>query len=679
MRISKKTAISVTAVMSLVLLGEMGAQTAMAVNAPTIKSAAVSQATSNAAIANARKAVVDKLTAQGATAAQIATAQQNFDKALAQGKTAAQHAPAAGTTATQATGVPKFEYKTYDQLLELARKRLAEVKAGKPEDQRTSLVSSLPKAQTYASMGNVWKGADKIVNEVAGRYATFDGLRKTIESGDDGLLASLSQTSSVLALASGHYAGAGALLGLGGAVANIFDPSVLNNPTKLRDAIANFAFSAGYAAGYLVGLSAGPVGAVISAVTVAGQLIYALATEGWDAFVKDLTLNGAAAINLFATGLFGENDPLVRLLNQPDWNKIENEFADGMVPKLSDLQHLSWVASFIKIAEKQGKAGWESYQYLEQLAASFTAYAEVQLDYAYQHSDDHGQAAQDSLKVNKQALRDELAKHLKTTRDNGIKDQAGAIKAEVFKQENKDGYTEMGGKVFGAQKYELIVDALRASGHQVTEYRRDKKDLDYLSVDGAGVGSSLVTHLGRGYDNASNRAKAQGEAAWVRQTDIGKGLGLTDEQKKAIDKAITDAYGDTMKIGKVAVPTEVMKNKGGYLIADNDECMGDNGSDQPGVVDCSSSSASAWEYSHSSGGSFQVRLRGKGYLLIDGAFKEGTAVKFKSSGSLLIIPNADGVPTIANSKMGLGSKDGKLIISSTFNVKMYQDGHLVTK
>ncbi|MGP3683329.1 hypothetical protein ACTVZO_01225 [Streptomyces sp. IBSNAI002] len=251
--------------MSLAIGGTACAQPALALEAP--QAGAVSQATANAAIANARRGVVDDLTAQGATSAQIAAAQQNFDAGLAMAATMAKSTPAS-TGSTALPGIPAFQHKNYDQMLELARQRLAQVKADKPENDRTSLVSSLPTAgstiggegtplEAPVLVANAWWGLDKmavsLLNNGVGNYLYFDTARATLDGGQEGVAAGLNSAGSLVALKGGHFGGAGAALGMVGAVMTLANPAVLADPIKLRDALAGTVFSAGYLAGYLVG------------------------------------------------------------------------------------------------------------------------------------------------------------------------------------------------------------------------------------------------------------------------------------------------------------------------------------------------------------------------------------------------------------------------------------------
>ncbi|MFI1962755.1 hypothetical protein ACH429_01185 [Streptomyces pathocidini] len=569
MKLNKKATLTIATTMSLAIGGTVGANTVLALEAP--KTGTVSQATTNAAIANARQGVVDKLTAQGATAAQITAAKQDFNNGLAQAQTIAQSMPAnASTGDTQIPGVPKFERKTYDQLLALARQRLAQVKAGKPEGELTSLVSSLPRAGTpvgSAKAGNPFSSFDKsavdmLVNQHVGRYLTFDGLRATIEGGDQGLAAALGSAGSLFALTESHLAGIGALLGLGGSIANLADPSVLSDSTKLRDAIAGTTFSAGYVAGYLVGLVSGPAGAVISAGTVAGQLIYALATQGWEAFLTNISLNSMSTLSILNMVIGGgPNSERAAWLQESLFGnstnpsqQVADKFEKEAPQALREMLLSAWGAGWVDIAKQQGKAGWQAYQYLEQLAASFTAYSEVILDDAYANHSDHSKSAHESLIKEKKALRDNLQKHINDARSKAVVDQKIAIQNNAldlknFDRKKADAYWDFGKKLFTEKRRAFVLQTLKKSDpHGVPDIART-----VWFVDGKRNTQLDLTTVYKGYDKAADAAHAHGDAD-LHLDSIAKIDSLKQIWFKVYDNignAVADEYGPSMTISKV--------------------------------------------------------------------------------------------------------------------------------
>ncbi|MEU8566761.1 hypothetical protein AB0C51_00090 [Streptomyces pathocidini] len=571
MKLNKKATLTIATTMSLAIGGTVGANTVLALEAP--KTGTVSQATTNAAITNARQGVVDKLTAQGATAAQITAAKQEFNNGLAQAQAIAQSMPAnASTGDTQIPGVPKFERKTYDQLLALARQRLAQVKAGKPESELTSLVSSLPRAGTpvgSAKAGNPFSSFDKsavdmLVNQHVGRYLTFDGLRTEIESGGhQGLTAALGASGSLFALTESHLAGVGALLGLGGSIANLADPSVLSDPTKLRDAIAGTTFSAGYVAGYLVGLVSGPAGAVISAGTVAGQLIYALATQGWEAFLTNISLNSMSTLsflNMVIGG--GPNSERAAWLQESLFGnstspsqQVADKFEKEAPQALREMLLSAWGAGWVDIAKQQGKAGWQAYQYLEQLAASSTAYAEVILDDAYANHSDHSKSAHESLIKEKKALRDNLQKHINDARSKAVADQQIAIQNNAldlknFDRKKADAYWDFGKKLFAEKRRAFVLQTLKKSDpHGVPDTTRT-----VWFVDGKRSTQLDLATVYKGYNKAADAAHAHGDAD-LHLDSIDKIDALKQIWFKVYDNisnAVADQYGPRMTVPKVA-------------------------------------------------------------------------------------------------------------------------------
>ncbi|MEU8571311.1 hypothetical protein AB0C51_23735 [Streptomyces pathocidini] len=650
MNFSRKATLTIAATMSLAIGGTACAQTALALDAP--KAGIVSQATANAAIANARQGVIDKLTSQGATSAQITAAQQDFDKGLALA-TEAKSAPASADS-TAIPGIPAFEHKTYAQMLELARQRLAQVKAGKPENERNSLVSSMPRAGAMVggagapvgvvvTVANHWSGLDKMVNKLVnqsvGNYLYFDTVRSTLEGGTEGVAAGLNGAGSYVALGGGHFGGVGAALGLAGAVTHLANPAVLADPVKLRDALAGTVFSSGYLAGYLVGLVAGPVGAAISAGTVVGQLVYALATQGWDGFVQTLAKNGVTLANLGYAGVFGPNSSGAKVLQNLSGSKsdpspaIADQLEKDLQLPLRKMLLSSWGTGWDEIARKQGKAAWETYQYVEQFAASYTAYAEVILDDAYNNKSDHSKAAHDSLVKNKQALRDQLKEHLRDESTHLLIEQKKAIRYDMFENpKNEEGYRDFGKSLFQEKRRDVVVSVLRSG---VKHGQIQGGTLDQFSAHGHAL--NMETLLG-GFDKAAQAVLTSASADLnYNASDHLRELG--SQISNRVQSELVDQYGTMMKIDKVddtwtPPPPTPMKiplhngidqpdfPSGTFLVTQAGECLyyqvptPENGQLDGGIHEtaCTSDLAKKWSVNTLANGDVELKYDGKGIV-----------------------------------------------------------------
>ncbi|WP_443296500.1 hypothetical protein [Streptomyces sp. IBSNAI002] len=390
-----------------------------------------------------------------------------------------------------------------------------------------------------------------------------------------------------------------------------------------------------------MGLVAGPFGAAISAGTAVGQLIYVLATQGWDAFVENIAKGGATLAAIGVSAVFGPNSPGAQRLLELFGNKsdpspaVADQLAGDLQVPLRKMLMASWGAGWEEVARKQGKAAWEMYQYVEQFAASYTAYAEVILDDAYNTKSDHSKAAHDSLVKNKQALRDQLKQHLYDESTEMLREQKKAIHYDMFDNpKNAEGYRDFGKKLFQEKRRDILLSTLYAG---VKSGKLGGGRAEKFSVGGQDL--NLETLLG-GVDRAADVAANSTDDLKYSGSDQLWALGAQVNEK--VQSELVAQYGNLMTVSKVndtwtppppppPTPGKIpLKDgidqpdypAGTFLVTQAGECLyyqvptAENGQADGGVKEtgCTTDLAKKWSVNTLANGDVELKYDGKGVV-----------------------------------------------------------------